>query len=613
MAEATIDVIDIQPYLAGDAIGTHRVVEAVGAACEEIGFLVIAGHGIPDALVRRVFEVSLAFFDRPLAEKLALRSDDPGVPRGYSALASKSLGRTYGLDTPPDLREQFFVGPLDDWAAHFQRFPGAAKVYAPNVWPARRPSSARCFTAYYRAQERLARDLMRIFALALGLPEALVRRHDRPPLQHLSEQPLPGARGRAAAGPAPGGPAHRLRQPDHPGRQRRARRSSGALPRRRLARRAPGARPARRQPRRHDGALDERPLEVHRPSRRQPAARAGDGQPPADRGVLPAPQLRRARWRACPPAPTRITRRATRRSWPASTCSPSSSAARRRRRVSVDYLDRLAPGPPPRRSTRCRRAVRERACLVIADSLGVTVHGMQVPEMREFVARHLADGRPGRASVIGAGRRADPASAALLNGTAGTWIDMNEGNLHAIGHPASRSSRSRGPLAEQDARPGRDLLAAFVVGYEVSARIKRASATRLAVHPHGTFGTIGAAVALARLLGYDPAAMRDDHQRERHARRRRQPPRAHDRRHRAQRLHRPQRLDGLARAHARAERVHRRARRRRVGVRRDLRRPLRSRRRRCAGSARSSCCRAGSSRSTRAGATSTARSTASRP
>ncbi len=166
-----IPVIDIQPYLAGDAIGARRVAEAVGAACEEIGFLVVAGHGIPDALVRRVFEVSLAFFDRPLGEKLALRSDDPGVPRGYSALASKSLGRTYGLDTPPDLREQFFVGPLDDWASHFQRFPGAAKVYAPNVWPATPAEFREVLTAYYRAQERLARDLMRIFALALGLAE----------------------------------------------------------------------------------------------------------------------------------------------------------------------------------------------------------------------------------------------------------------------------------------------------------------------------------------------------------------------------------------------------------------------------------------------------------
>ena len=97
-------------------------------------------------------------------------------------------------------------------------------------------------------------------------------------------------------------------------------------------------------------------------------------------------------------------------------------------------------------------SVRERACVVIADSIGVTVHGMQTPEMREFVARHLKDARPGRAWVIGAHRRADPASAALLNGTAGTWIDMNEGNLHAVGHPGIQVIPLSWALAEQERR-----------------------------------------------------------------------------------------------------------------------------------------------------------------
>ena len=176
--------------------------------------------------------------------------------------------------------------------------------------------------------------------------------------------------------------------------------------------------------------------------------------------------------------------------------------------MTTDYLERLAAWAATTPLDALPAAVRERACLVIADSLGVTVHGMQTAEMREFVARQLADGRPGRASVIGAGRRTDPASAALLNGTAGTWIDMNEGNLHAGGHPGIQVIPLAWALAEQGGRSGRDLLAAFIVGYEVSARIKRASATRLAVHPHGTFGTIGAAVALARLLGYDTDATR---------------------------------------------------------------------------------------------------------
>ena len=74
--------------------------------------------------------------------------------------------------------------------------------------------------------------------------------------------------------------------------------------------------------------------------------------------------------------------------------------------MSSDYLDRLAAWAATTPIDALPVPVRERACLVIADSLGVTAHGMQTPEMRKFVARHLADGRPGRASVIGAGRRA---------------------------------------------------------------------------------------------------------------------------------------------------------------------------------------------------------------
>jgi isopenicillin N synthase-like dioxygenase len=206
MAEPAIPVVDIEPYRAGDPAGARAVADAVAAACEGTGFLLIAGHGVPEALVRRVFDVSAAFFDRPLAEKLALRSDDAGIPRGYSALGSKSLGRTYGLDAPPDLREQFFIGPLDDWAGHFRAYPGAARVYAPNVWPQRPAGFREVFTAYYRAQERLAGELMRIFALALGLPEtwfdrAIDRHFSTCPTNLYPEPPGDPLPGQLRAGP----------------------------------------------------------------------------------------------------------------------------------------------------------------------------------------------------------------------------------------------------------------------------------------------------------------------------------------------------------------------------------------------------------------------------
>ena len=67
--------------------------------------------------------------------------------------------------------------------------------------------------------------------------------------------------------------------------------------------------------------------------------------------------------------------------------------------MTVDYLDRLAAWAATTPLDALPPAVRARACLVIADSLGVTAHGMQTPEMRAFVARHLADPRPAPGST----------------------------------------------------------------------------------------------------------------------------------------------------------------------------------------------------------------------
>ena len=44
---------------------------------------------------------------------------------------------------------------------------------------------------------------------------------------------------------------------------------------------------------------------------------------------------------------------------------------------------------------------------------------------------------------------------------------------------------------------------AVAVGYEISSRINRAAHVREIIHPHGTFGIIGAAVAVGRLHGPD--------------------------------------------------------------------------------------------------------------
>jgi 2-methylcitrate dehydratase PrpD len=118
-----------------------------------------------------------------------------------------------------------------------------------------------------------------------------------------------------------------------------------------------------------------------------------------------------------------------------------------------------------------------------------------------MVARHAgADGVP----LLGAAASAPPPMAAFLTGLAGTAVELDEGNYPAGGHPAIHSLAAA--LAAGTAAFGAALLDAFLAGYEAGARVGAGTTLRPAAHPHGTWGVIGAAAAVAHLRGLDAAA-----------------------------------------------------------------------------------------------------------
>src|SRR5258706_14512863 len=126
--------------------------------------------------------------------------------------------------------------------------------------------------------------------------------------------------------------------------------------------------------------------------------------------------------------------------------------------MSTDYLTTLAEFACATRLADLPASLLERGRWIIADSVGAIAGGMQMPEMKAFVAKHLAGRQPGAASVIGGDALADPRDAALLNGTAGTWQEQDEGNLYAKGHPgiqvvpAALAVPPAGPLARAGGR-----------------------------------------------------------------------------------------------------------------------------------------------------------------
>jgi len=172
--DTPVPVIDLGPFLSGAAAEPPAVARAIARACEDIGFFTIVGHGVDAGLVRAMYDVSRAFFDLPLDDKQRVRRPTPEQSRGYIGVGEENLA--YGVGTATtDLNEFFAIGPVDVPAEPYYTCAAAYPSFAPNVWPARPPDLRRIYTAYYRAMERLAADLMRAFALALGLPEDFFR------------------------------------------------------------------------------------------------------------------------------------------------------------------------------------------------------------------------------------------------------------------------------------------------------------------------------------------------------------------------------------------------------------------------------------------------------
>jgi len=151
----------------------------------------------------------------------------------------------------------------------------------------------------------------------------------------------------------------------------------------------------------------------------------------------------------------------------------------------------------------------KRSKSVLADSISVIAAGAQEKEVKAMTQQIARASDPHSATIIGAGRRTEAAKAALINGTAGTFLELDEGNQFARGHPAIHVVPAALALAESRKLSGTKLLIALILGYEVGARIGIACKIRMSMHPHGSWGTVGAAVAVGKLLGYNYATMRE--------------------------------------------------------------------------------------------------------
>lgn len=165
-----VPAVDLTAYVAGGSPDERAAVaSAVDAACREVGFIQVHGHGIPDDVVAGLADAMDAFFDQPLATKQDWVRP-PEENRGYTPPKSESLSLSLGVESATRMNDFFEAYNVGRSAAdHPGVPPEVAGHYAANTWPDVPGFEARV-ASYFDEAARVAVTLTEVFADALGLP-----------------------------------------------------------------------------------------------------------------------------------------------------------------------------------------------------------------------------------------------------------------------------------------------------------------------------------------------------------------------------------------------------------------------------------------------------------
>ena len=191
---SSIPLIDIGPLR--DDSASQAVADALHRASRDLGFIYIVNHGIDLESLENARTTALAFFRQPVAQKLALGISDKH--RGFLKMGAARMHD----EALPDLKESFIWG-FQDPQGHT---PEDHVLRGANRWPEALPGFREAALRFFDDADRVARHLMRGFALGLGLNESFFMRSCSVPMSRAAfvyYPPQDARMGKAQFGVAP--------------------------------------------------------------------------------------------------------------------------------------------------------------------------------------------------------------------------------------------------------------------------------------------------------------------------------------------------------------------------------------------------------------------------
>ena len=166
----TVPAVDISPWVGeGTRAARTEVAEQVDAACRDVGFIQILGHGIPVSVTDGLADAIDDFF----ADDLAYKSQyitPKGINRGYSPPKAETLSLSLGVESATRMNDFFEAFNIGSAASDYPGMGLEGRAdYAENVWPDTLHFRLKV-ERYFAEAQRVSRTMTDIFAAALGLP-----------------------------------------------------------------------------------------------------------------------------------------------------------------------------------------------------------------------------------------------------------------------------------------------------------------------------------------------------------------------------------------------------------------------------------------------------------
>jgi isopenicillin N synthase-like dioxygenase len=166
MSTHTIPIVDLSDFLAGGE-KKQKFVHEFGKAFEDIGFVSVRNHGVPQEVIDAYYNAVMKFFALPRETKFNYEIPDLAGQRGYTSFGKETAK---GYDAP-DLKEFWQMGQIVEG----EDMP--KEHYPDNVQVSEVPEFNELSVKLFKSFENSARELLRAIAIHLGIGEFYFDQH----------------------------------------------------------------------------------------------------------------------------------------------------------------------------------------------------------------------------------------------------------------------------------------------------------------------------------------------------------------------------------------------------------------------------------------------------